>query len=162
MIELTMTAIKPVDAAKYLYFSPVVPDADQIPLVSYTSLRQQRGNDLGQKMLHAFEEVLLDYRKVLIVGTDCPYLTPRLLSDAFKRLDHFDMVIGPAKDGGYYLLGLKKINPALFTDMPWGTDQIFRRTLQRAILLGLSVHALIELNDVDYEKDWLEYLAGLT
>jgi rSAM/selenodomain-associated transferase 1 len=119
--------------------------------------RQGRG-DLGDRMLRAMERAIRDgASRTVLIGTDCPELTPELLSEAFDRLDDSDLVLGPASDGGYYLLGLraKAVSAAtpLFRGMPWGTDEILERTLVLASNAGLSVAKLKTLTDVDRPED---------
>jgi hypothetical protein len=95
----------------------------------------------------------------LLIGTDCPELTPRLLQEALERLAENDLVLGPARDGGYYLIGLKAPQPGLFPpDMPWGTDRVLNKTLEAAARQGLQVALLETLGDIDRPED----LAGLT
>ncbi len=121
------------------------------------STHQQEGHDLGEKMLHAFSQVLKQHDQGVIIGTDCPYLNASHLHQAFERINTADVVIGPAKDGGYYLLGMKTAHHSLFEKMDWGTDKVYSRTRERTSEKGLSVELLPELADIDYERDWIEY-----
>jgi len=114
----------------------------------------QEGHDLGERMNAAFALLLnRDYEKVLIIGSDCPSLTEAHITEAFRRLDHCDVVIGPARDGGYYLLGMKQIHPELFINKKWSTDSVFVDTLFSIGQAGLSYVALDVLSDVDEEAD---------
>jgi hypothetical protein len=119
----------------------------------------QAEGDLGRRMhqalLGAFHQA---HTRVLLIGTDCPGLTPRLLQEALERLAENDLVLGPARDGGYYLIGLNAPQPGLFPpDMPWGTDRVLRETLEAAARQGLQVALLETLGDIDRPED----LAGL-
>lgn len=114
--------------------------------------KPQPGGDLGEKMLAAF----LTGRNIA-VGSDCPDLTSEHIDAAGNKLDRFDVAIGPAEDGGYYLIGMKNARPALFLDMEWSTNHILKDTLQRAE--GLHVLLLPTLWDVDTERDYRKWLS---
>jgi rSAM/selenodomain-associated transferase 1 len=116
----------------------------------------QNGVDLGERMRHAFEDAFEEgYQKVVVIGTDLLDLKTEILENAFASLEDFDVVIGPAADGGYYLLGLKAPNDAIFENKTWGTDTVLRDTLSD--LETKSVCLLETLNDIDTEKDLLPY-----
>lgn len=116
--------------------------------------RPQGDGDLGRRMARAFHESFqAGTTRVVIVGSDCPGVTPELVRTAFDRLSNHDLVLGPAIDGGYYLLGLRSDIPQLFDDVPWGTDEVLKRTLYEAARLGLSVAQLEPLADVDRPED---------
>lgn len=114
----------------------------------------QRGSDLGERMKNAFEESFaLGYQSVCIIGTDCWELTETHLEKAFEQCRQVDVVVGPAADGGYYLLGMNKLYPELFENKKWSTDSVFKDTLQTIENLKISFSVLDELHDVDEEKD---------
>jgi rSAM/selenodomain-associated transferase 2/rSAM/selenodomain-associated transferase 1 len=118
------------------------------------SCTAQGDGDLGQRMERAFVEAFQDgMERVLIVGTDCPGLTAETARQAFARLDDFDIVLGPARDGGYYLIGLKRSAPGLFRGIPWGTEQVLEKTLATANEIPLRVSLLDPLDDVDRTHD---------
>jgi rSAM/selenodomain-associated transferase 2 len=105
-------------------------------------------------MARAFEEGFdRGLERIVIIGTDCPELTPELLHQAFVALRDHDLVLGPASDGGYYLIGLRRPVPELFRGMPWGTGDVRRRTLEAAERGGISVFELKQLDDVDRPED---------
>ncbi len=112
----------------------------------------QKGTDLGTKMQHAFNEVPVHHKKC-IIGSDCFELNTAHLEMAFRALDEYDVVIGPALDGGYYLLGCKKVHQELFHNITWSTDQVLRQTLEQVDKLKLSYYMLPVLQDVDYWND---------
>jgi rSAM/selenodomain-associated transferase 1 len=117
-------------------------------------LLDQVGDDLGARMSHTFEALFAKgYRRVVIVGTDVPSLPLDHYKQAFTLLEPHDMVLGPALDGGYYLIGLKKAVPDLFTDIPWSTDRVLARTNEQAAQLGLSTGLLPAWRDVDTIED---------
>lgn len=157
LISITLTRVIDLDCGIYLYFYPRI---DQTYLYDTRFIaRVQQGADLGDKMQSAMAEVLKAHPKAVLIGTDCPYLTPGILKDAFTRLDQHDLVIGPAIDGGYYLIGLRQSYPRLFTGIEWSTDRVLSQTLQAARDLNLSYSLLPELADIDYEEDWLKYVS---
>lgn len=114
----------------------------------------QVGEDLGACMHQAFETIFArGYRHGLIIGTDVPTIPLDQLKQALAKLEQFDLVLGPAQDGGYYLIGLKQPSPTLFRDIPWSTDQVLKLTQDKAATMGLKT-ALLELwRDVDTIAD---------
>lgn len=116
--------------------------------------RQQSKGDLGQRMMSALQQSFADQMtKVVMIGIDCPDVNQRLINEAFDQLNHHDLVLGPAADGGYYLVGLSHFIPDLFTDIQWGTSQVFSKTKEIAKNLQLSTYYLSVLHDVDCPKD---------
>ena len=126
--------------------------------------RFQRGLDLGARLEHAFAELLLaDHDQALIIGADCPTLDAAILREAYAALEQHALVLGPTRDGGYYLVGLGRIAPPLFRDIAWSTERVLEQTLERARAMGLAVKTLVELGDLDTAEDlvrWLKELAG--
>lgn len=124
-------------------------------------LARQQGNDLGERMLHAFEHTWRQgAEKVLLIGSDCPEINPAILASGLEYLQQHDVVLGPASDGGYYLIGLparlkkeKQNYSDLFQNIDWGTDQVRRQTLDRAKKNNLSFALLPELHDIDRPED---------
>jgi len=114
---------------------------------------RQSDGDLGDKMLAAFQEMELLYDKILLIGTDCPELDKNILNSAFKALDNHQLVLGPAVDGGYYLIGSQISHPDLFRGIPWSTDEVLQKTMCKAKSLGLSVFLLPQLRDIDTMED---------
>ncbi|MFZ5775117.1 MAG: TIGR04282 family arsenosugar biosynthesis glycosyltransferase [Thermodesulfobacteriota bacterium] len=117
-------------------------------------LRAQGAGDLGTRLGRAFAEAFASGASAVVaVGADCPALAGEHLAEAFLALRRHELVVGPAKDGGYYLLGLAKPAPALFRDIPWGGGEVLAVTLARAAALGLRWHGLEPLADVDRPED---------
>jgi hypothetical protein len=90
---------------------------------------------------------------VVLIGTDCPDLNASLLAQAFQALKQHDLVLGPAEDGGYYLIGLRRLIPELFTGISWSTAEVLQQTQSIAQRLGLAVAYLPLLSDVDRPED---------
>ncbi len=110
--------------------------------------------DLGKKMYAAFAKAFAEgYEHVVIIGSDCFELKAQDIEHAFKALEDSQVVIGPAPDGGYYLLGLRQMIPQLFEQKKWSTPEVFSNTLADLIQLGISPFLLPERNDVDEWED---------
>jgi rSAM/selenodomain-associated transferase 1 len=90
---------------------------------------------------------------VVLIGIDCPDLNAKLMSEAFQALNHHDLVLGPARDGGYYLIGLNKLIPELFRDINWSTEVVLQQTKNIAHKLDLAVAYLPTLSDIDRPED---------
>jgi rSAM/selenodomain-associated transferase 1 len=117
-------------------------------------LIDQEGDKLGERMSRTFETMFQrGYRHVIIVGTDVPSLPLDYYKQALAELDTHDMVLGPALDGGYYLIGLNKPAPAIFENIPWSTDQVLALTREKADGLDLSIGLVPEWQDVDTVDD---------
>jgi uncharacterized protein len=114
----------------------------------------QPEGDLGSRMRQAFQ-VGFDrgVKASIIVGTDCPELTVAVLTAAFQALQQTDLVLGPATDGGYYLIGLRRSAPELFESISWSTERVFQQTVAVASKLNLSLSCLPMLADVDRPED---------
>lgn len=115
----------------------------------------QTGDDLGQRMLNAFRAQFgAGANRVVIIGSDCLAITADHIRLAFEALDKTDVVIGPATDGGYYLLGMKRLHPALFENMPWSQPELRQLTELAILQSGLTFERLEELSDID---EWDDY-----
>ncbi len=114
----------------------------------------QKGIDLGNRMYNAFKHVFSSgYRKAVIIGTDIPEINDNIISDAFILLDNFDIVLGPAKDGGYYLIGMKKAEKNIFKSIRWSTDKVLKETLNKIEEVGMTVSYVKTLRDIDRVED---------
>lgn len=112
------------------------------------ALAPQAEGDLSDRLIDAARDT-----PHIFFGADTPDLEPRHIFAAAKALDDHDIVIGPAEDGGYYLIGMRQARPELLTDMPWSTEQVCPETLRRAEALGLSVALIETLSDCDRPED---------
>jgi len=116
--------------------------------------RKQERGDLGKRMAHAFAEAFRQqFKRTVIIGTDCPYLNGSHLQQAFNALHRKDLVIGPATDGGYYLIGLNRNEKSLFENISWGTESVLAETLNIAAEKDLTIALLEILSDVDRPED---------
>lgn len=129
--------------------------------------RIQAETDLGGRMKAAFEEVFTKgYSQAVIIGSDCLQLSTQHVQTAMDELQKHDVVIGPASDGGYYLLGMKKLHAALFQNIAWSTDTVYQHTIEIIEANNWSFFSLPVLTDVDEEKDlpqeWKAEVSRLT
>ncbi|MFA6162917.1 MAG: TIGR04282 family arsenosugar biosynthesis glycosyltransferase [Methylobacter sp.] len=121
-------------------------------------LKQQQGANLGERMLHAFCSALADYSHALLMGCDCPSLTEQDLEQALTALSQEnEVVLAPAEDGGYVMIGLNQPHPELFDSMPWGTARVLNQTRGRIKLHKLRHHELSEQWDLDTPEDLERY-----
>lgn len=154
LLNHTETVIRNIDCDKAIYYSVKVRDND-IWDPSLYSKHLQQGKDLGKRMYYAFQDAFSEgYKKVVIVGSDLYDLQPKHIENAFRKLDSYEVVIGPAEDGGYYLLGMKTIHSQVFTTKEWGTSTVFENTIND--LQNESVFLLEELNDIDVYDDIMD------
>lgn len=136
---------------KIVYFSDFLGNGS-VWNPSHFQFRLQNGNDLGERMLSAFREAFSEgYSKVVIIGSDIYNLSTYDLQQAFSSLDRHEAVLGPAEDGGYYLLGLTRLIPALFRDKSWGAETVLESSLKD--LKEVTTRMLPERNDVDRYED---------
>lgn len=120
-------------------------------------LSNQEGADLGERMAFSLSLALQTSEKVVVIGTDCPDIDKTYLEQAFAALENVDAVIGPAADGGYVLLGLKRFSPELFTNFLWGSSRVLSQTRQVLNNLSWSYKELDIMHDIDRPEDLLRH-----
>ncbi|QJX49295.1 glycosyltransferase [Hymenobacter taeanensis] len=154
LLAHTQAVTKQLPVRKWLWLAEAGLGADRSdPWVGYQRLPQPAG-DLGHRMQSAFAHAFAEgATAAVIIGTDCPGLTTEHLQEAYAALRTHDLVLGPATDGGYYLLGMKQVWPVLFQNKQWSTASVRADTLADAQRLGLQVRLLPELQDVDTADD---------
>ena len=114
---------------------------------------RQSGADLGERMYLALRDGLATHRKVLLLGSDCPFIDKAYLGAAIEALDEAPVVLGPATDGGYVLIGAKRVDPALFKGVSWGGAEVYAQTLAALGRLGWRHVELATLSDIDRPED---------
>jgi len=151
LLEHTVAVTKSLNVSKQVHYSEAIREGDLWdPLVYYKKM--QWGSDLGERMANAFKAGFKEgYKKVVIIGSDLYDLSTEDLEEAFKMLKTNDFVVGPASDGGYYLLGMTHFVSDIFKNKDWGTDSVFNNTL--AELKNKNVYLLKTKNDVDVLED---------
>lgn len=156
LIDRTLESVEDLNADKLRFFSSFIPDCNANP--SHFYFLQKDGN-LGDKMQDAFGTAFdMEYSKVLIIGTDCPEISTELLESAFDSLEQSQITIGPATDGGYYLLGMRNYLPELFDGINWSTALVLKETISKIKEIDSSYMLLKTLSDIDTEADWNAYL----
>ena len=154
LLQKTRDISSKVNADRAVYYSVKIRKNDIWDNNSYQK-HQQKGDDLGIRMHNAFKNGFeAGYEKIIIIGSDLYDLTSINIDNAFRQLDKNDVVIGPALDGGYYLLGMKKLHPQVFLNKNWGTETVRKDTLQD--LIHQQVKLLEEKNDIDVYEDIID------
>jgi rSAM/selenodomain-associated transferase 1 len=156
LAEAVIGGTRPVSGEyeRILFFTPTEARAEMEAWFPGESFLAQEGPDLGARMSSAFDEAFgRGAERVALVGTDVPVLTRADVLSALASLEDHDLVLGPARDGGYYLIGLTRPWLALFGDIGWGTGTVFAATMERAAALGLTVRVLEERRDIDTVDD---------
>lgn len=156
LLRHTREVASSVDASRFLFYSQKIIEQDDWSDGSFIKKRQS-GEDLGQKMANAFQDVLQTYQKAVIIGSDCASLTVDIVGEAFRLLDKYDFVMGPAMDGGYYLLGMRSFAPEIFENIAWSSEEVGSATLLTMDELGKTYSLLPLLSDIDYLEDWEKY-----
>lgn len=123
-------------------------------------LSAQGDGDLGERMARAFARGLAQYRLVVLIGTDAPMLDASVLRSAARALTTHDTVVAPAHDGGYVLIGLSRLAPALFQGVEWSTSRVMAQTRMRMASIGVSCHELPTLHDIDEPADLVHLPSG--
>ena len=155
LVQLTYLELEAVPVPVWTFFSDFIPESTRLTVEK--SFVQQ-GQDLGERMANAFALTFESGRnKVVLIGTDCPTLQSQHLLQAFEALKDSDLVVGPASDGGYYLIGMKGRAAYLFEGIEWSTSQVLSQTLHVASRHGLIVTLLPKLDDIDIQEDWQRY-----
>lgn len=155
LLNHTHNTLMQLNIDKAVYYSVAIRQ-DDIWDTSHFQKHLQHGEDLGLRMQHAFETAFkANYDKVIIIGSDLLDLKATHIQHALEALNTHDVVIGPAQDGGYYLMGMTTLHPKVFQNKNWGTDSVFHDTMQD--LQNLDVLLLDELNDIDTFEDFKVY-----
>ena len=156
LIEHTVKITAKLKMTKHVYYSESI-GQDDVWDDTIFSKKLQKGNDLGERMADAFHSGFeSDFDKIIIIGSDMYDLKTSDLQNAFRRLDQYDYVLRPAKDGGYYLLGMKKFRNDIFQNKKWGTETVLEDTL--ADLKNENFILLETKNDIDAFQPYLKYL----
>jgi rSAM/selenodomain-associated transferase 1 len=154
LLAHTLTTTKNLAVQKFVFYEGDISKQDEWSKNGYHQLLQHQ-DDLGKKMHHAFEVLFQNgHNKIVIIGSDCIELTQKIIEKAFDVLIKNDVVIGPANDGGYYLLGMKQQHPEFFISKQWSTGDVYETTIKDFKSLRLKYFELPVLIDIDTEEDW--------
>jgi rSAM/selenodomain-associated transferase 1 len=153
LVSITLNAAAQSDGERRLFWTGDGMDGSLADDARFTHFAQQ-GNDLGERMAAAVAVSFAEgAQKTVIIGSDCPTMSADLIRQAYDALDTHDAVIGPASDGGYYLLGMRQLHPDFFRGKEWSTASVLTATLDDAKRLGLSFFLLEEMSDLDNVDD---------
>lgn len=153
LYEAIRKAALPINAKKHLYYASRIATNDDWPAHIFQKHLQSKG-DIGLRMHNALENAFRGgYKKVCLIGTDIYQLSSSILDEAFQLLEKNEAVIGPAMDGGYYLIGLTRMIPTIFDNIPWSTSHVFDETIFKFEELGTHYALLPELYDIDTLDD---------
>ncbi len=153
LLKITKSVTDQLDVSKQVWYSRFIDNDDLWSEDDYEK-HLQKGDSLGMRMQHAFYKAFTDgYQKVVIIGSDCSELSPKIIEQSFRDLETSQAVIGPASDGGYYLLGMRNFYPSLFAGKSWSTSSVFEETIRQFNEMNISYEKLPILNDIDTEAD---------
>jgi uncharacterized protein len=151
LVEHTHSVISTIQAKKYLFFSNFIENDEK--WAKYEK-KVQKGEDLGLRMYNAIREVKdLGADRIVVLGTDCFELSSDILEKAFDELTENDYCIGPAEDGGYYLIGTREPDAEVFLGKEWSTATVFAEAQRNIAKINKSLAVLPVLSDVDNEED---------
>jgi len=161
LLEMVHEQVLQTDVERHLFYSNFIDQSDTWSNTAFVK-QVQKGSHLGERMKNAFKTVFEKNRhqkakKVIIIGSDCPYLSSFLIMEAFEALKKTDFVIGPTFDGGYYLLGMNQFVPSVFEDVNWSTEYVIQKTLDNIVEQGCTFLLLPTLHDIDTEADWIRF-----
>jgi rSAM/selenodomain-associated transferase 1 len=156
LLNHTRKVSEKVDAFRFLFYSDTIIPDDEWSNDLFQK-HQQDGIGLGSKIQNAFNVAFLQSQYNVIIGSDCLDIGPEIITESYKHLEAYDLVIGPAMDGGYYLIGMKSYYASLFEDIEWSSEKVLSQTIEKAKSLKLNVKLMTELSDIDNEDDLAKY-----
>lgn len=163
LLDYTIEFTDKLPFPKHVYYAWNIEGEDRWSKNNFEKRLQVEG-DLGDKMKHAFRESFKQgISKVIIIGTDCAEINEEDVLRAEELLDEHEVVIGPALDGGYYLLAMRSMHDFIFENKPWSTEKLFDLTTKELKDKGVSYALLAPKSDIDYEEDWMRpnYINGM-
>jgi len=158
LVHLTLKQTKSKNYQQLIYFSPKNKKEEiRLWLEGQEFFFPQRGENLGERLSDSFKNAFkLGAKKVVVIGTDCPFVDKNNIQEAFLKLEKNDAVIGPTEDGGYYLLGLKLAEEQLFENVPWSSCSVFDQTIDILTRLNFQFDVLKKYRDLDTIEDLVE------
>ena len=150
LVKITEKATEQLDFDKHIYFSNSVVDTKW----QNDFKTVQNGADLGERMLNAFKDGFeAGYKRIVLIGSDLPDINATHIEKGIEALRNNDVVFGPAEDGGYYLVGMSRLEKAIFKNKPWSQPNLLKLTLKELEALQVKVNILETLNDIDTYED---------
>ncbi|HFA47888.1 MAG TPA: glycosyltransferase [Bacteroidetes bacterium] len=156
LLERTRQEALKVAVSRYVFYSTFIEKNDEWKDAHFTK-KTQRGANIGERMSNSFIDIMPPVKSAVLVGGDIAGLTAEILQQALQKLKDHDFVLGPAFDGGYYLIGMNKPEPSIFENIEWSHPDVTKTTLQNIERLNKTCHILPTLSDIDYEEDWVKY-----
>lgn len=145
-------------AKRYINFDLVV-SSSQKGFLNNVQFIKQNGNGFDERLKNTISDVFnIGYNEIIIVGNDCPDLTPETIQQSFKLLNKSDVVIGPSTDGGFYLIAIKKIDERIFDNVKWYSDKVLSQLLTNFNKSHYSYVLLQKLNDIDDYADLIHWV----
>ena len=161
LVEMLLSGFRLLDQVELCFTPDDAASEIQAWMRKPWSAAPQGQGDLGRRLVSAFERAFTDgMKRVAIIGADCPAVTVPDIHESFAALRDHDVVVGPAMDGGYWLVGMNGMHSRLFDDISWGTERVFSETMNHIRNAGLTVQVLRELEDVDTEEEWRRFVAN--
>lgn len=159
LLKKTHEIVANLNCKKYVFYSDKIAKNDIWESAIFEK-KLQKGQDLGERMLNAFTEIFAieGIKNVAIIGSDCPSLKPQFIENAFAELRYNSFVIGPAYDGGYYLLAMRQLCEEVFEQIIWSGDRVFSDTLKKINKMVKTHYLLPPLPDIDTLEDWELYM----
>lgn len=155
MLLHTFNITKNCPCSKIVYYSESIDKEDMWQRAGFLQ-GVQNGKDLGAKMHNAFECAFNNsYTEVILIGSDCMTLDEKLILQSFEQLTKSPAVLGPALDGGFYLIGLKNTNPEFFINKEWSHDKVLDQMKSSLKMHEVIPYLMPELSDIDVEQDWI-------
>lgn len=160
LVNYTLNMLAQTDCAVELWTTD--PEIESFDYSSHMQLwcYKQEGRDLGERIIFALQQAFLRWQKIILIGSDCPEIDSEYITEAWQKLNEVDVVIGPAHDGGYVLIGLNHFIPEIFYSIDWGTEQVLAQTLERIKSVGKTHCCLGTLHDIDRPED-LEFASHI-
>ncbi|EAY24146.1 TIGR04282 family arsenosugar biosynthesis glycosyltransferase [Microscilla marina] len=153
LLQHTRKVTQCLDADKAVFYADFVASNDEWHHHDYQKFVQQ-GDDLGIRMGNAFRQGFAQgYQHIVIIGSDCAQITSEIITEAFVALTTHDVAIGPAKDGGYYLLGMNQLHAEVFQNKTWSTPTVLAQTRQDFENMQATIYTLPQLSDIDTAAD---------
>ena len=153
LLEHTKKITLKAKAERLLFYSDHIAEEDGWSTADFHKYLQSNGG-LGNRMSAAFAQAFKHGSPVLIIGSDCAQMDISIIEKGIEQLAHHDFVVGPAEDGGYYLLGMRTFRPSVFENIEWSTENVLSSTLEIMNTNNWSYYMLPELSDIDYAEDW--------
>lgn len=144
-----------IDAALYAFYTPkdAFREIERLFPGGITAIAQEDGG-LGERIFGCFKELFgMGYKKIVVIGSDSPDIPGEHIEDAFRQLSHSELVLGPAKDGGYYLVAMSRLTEEPFLEIPWSTDKVLEATLDRASRAQIPFRLIAPWHDMDTVGD---------